>query len=147
MTAIFKDLPAGVAGDLTRESAAIIEYGALDGSVAFGSPVVFDTTKNAFRAVTATDTAVYGVLARVAPSTPESRDASVMVRGYIKAKVVGTPSRGGAVYIQTVADGTAGKAVGDFVTEATASKTIAYTGAVFAVNGADDNGITVIRVL
>ena len=146
MTAIVKDLPVGVAGDLTRENAAIVEYGALDGSVEYGSPVVFDSTKNAFRAVTAGDTKFYGVLSRVAPATPDAKDASVMIRGYIKVKVNGNPKRGDVVNVYTT-DGGSGKSIGTFAAAAEAGKTVEFTGATFAVNGADDNGITVIRIL
>lgn len=146
MTAILKQLDAGVAGDVTRENAAIIEYGAIDGDLPYGKAAVYDSTKVAFRAIATSDTAdkVYGIRARVAPATPDTAQGAILVRGYIKAAVNGTPKRGEKVYIQTTEDGT--KKVGDLVAEATTGKTI-ESGFVFAVEGVDENGVTVIRKL
>ena len=144
---IEKDMPIGSVGDLTRVECAILEYGQnLD--AAFGDAVIYDSTKGGFKKVSAVGDGakVYGILARVAPETPDSKSAGVMVRGYVKVKVNGQPKRGDAVNIY-VTDGGDGKAVGTFAAAAESSKTEAVANATFAIDGADAYGVTVIRIL
>lgn len=144
---IEKDMPVGSVGDLTRIECAILEYGQNLDAV-FGDAVIYDATKSGFKKVAAAGDGakVYGILARVAPETPDSKAAGVMVRGYVKVKVNGQPKRGEVVNVY-VADGGDGKAVGTFAAAAESGKTEAVANATFAIDGSDAYGVTIIRIL
>lgn len=133
MTSYLYRAPAGIAGDISRPDDTIVESGLLNAAeapTAFGAPVKVVSGK--FEKIAASDTAAvfYGILSRIAPSiagdltetfaggTPNTDSVQGIVReGYVNvACTIGTPARGGVVYMRVVAD--TGKAVGDL--EATA---------------------------
>lgn len=132
-------MPSGVAGSVTRNLDSTVESVFLNSAkpvLAYGAPVKLVSGKA--EPFEAGDDALdfYGVMARTAPSisgstaqtfasqVPNTDTAQgVLTRGYINVSCkVGTPVRGGAVYVRMVAD--TGKAIGDF--EATSS--VAATG-------------------
>lgn len=138
MTAYLYNAPAGVPGDVTRPDETSVEPGMLIAqstvfAQAFGIPVKY--VAGGFSQFVSGDvaTAFAGVLIREVPSISGNLnsgfdDASpnpvqpqgIAVRGYVNVKcVVGTPARGGVVYIQSVANG--GIAVGAFRADGTDS--------------------------
>lgn len=163
MTSILYRASSGVAGDVTRPDNTVVESGMLNASVApsaFGAPVKITSGK--FEAIEAGDAAAdfAGILSRIAPSiandgapatesfeggTPNTESVQgIVVKGYVNvACTVGTPARGGVVYLRVAAD--TGKAVGDL--EATADGTnVALSGVEWAIDGKDASNITEIRI-
>jgi len=161
MTSILYRASSGVAGDVTRPDDTVVESGLLNAAkapAAFGAPVKIVSGK--FEAVEASDAATvfYGILSRVAPSiagdlaqtfaggTPNTDSVQGIVReGYVNVVcTVGTPARGGQVFMRITAD--TGKLVGDIETAADAGKCVALTGVTWAVDGKDSSNVTEIRI-
>jgi hypothetical protein len=153
--------PAGVAGSVTRVDDTTVETGILNSAnapTAFGAPVKI--VSGQFQKIAASDTAsvFYGVLARTAPSIAGDLGQSfttgipnvttpqgIVRRGYVNAVcTIGTPARGGQVYMRVVA--ATGKAVGDFEATADGSNNVALTGVTWAVDGKDSSNVTEIRI-
>lgn len=128
MTSILYRASSGVAGDVTRPDDTVVEPGLLNAAkapTAFGAPVKIVSGK--FEKIEASDAATVfaGVLSRIAPSiagdtaqtfasgTPNTNSVQgIVVKGYVNVVcTIGTPARGGTVYMRVVAG--AGKAVGD----------------------------------
>ena len=126
MVAFTFTMPGGIPGDLQRAESgftaepAPIEY--LSPPTSYGIPVVVDATNLGVRGLINTDTAAYGVILRPYPlqaatasgfsgavalgggSTPPTKGiCDVLKRGYVTISVVGTPAKGGTVYIWTAA--------------------------------------------
>lgn len=161
MTSFLYRAPSGVAGDVTRPDDTVIESGLLNAAAvpsAFGAPVKIVSGK--FEKIAESDTAAvfYGILSRVAPSiagdltetfaggTPNA-DAvqGIVVSGYVNVVcTIGTPERGGIVYMRVVA--ATGKVVGDFEATADGVNNVALTGVVWGVDGKDASNITEIRI-
>jgi tetrahydromethanopterin S-methyltransferase subunit H len=154
-------MPSGVAGSITRALDTSVEsvfLNSLKPVLAFGAPVKLVAGKA--EPFEAGDTAVkfYGILSRVAPSVsgstaqlftdgvPNVTSAQgVAVRGYINvACTIGTPVRGGIVYVRIVA--ATGKAIGDLEATADGVNNVALTDAVWAVDGKDGANNTEIRI-
>lgn len=161
MTSILYRASSGVAGDVTRPDNTVIEPGLLNAAkapAAFGTPVKIVSGK--FEKIEASDAATvfYGVLTRIAPSisgdlnqtfsggTPNTTTVQGIAReGYVNVVCpVGTPVRGGQVYMRITAD--TGKYVGDFETAADSGKCVALTGVTWAVGGKDSSNVTEIRI-
>jgi hypothetical protein len=161
MTTYLYNLPAGVAGDITRQQHTVVESGFLNASAAptaFGVPVKLVSGK--FEKIAASDAATVfaGIISRIAPSisgdltqtfaggTPNvSSVQGIVVKGYVNVKCpVGTPVRGASVYMRITAD--TGKAVGDLETSADSGKCVALSGVTWAVDGKDANNVTEIRI-
>jgi hypothetical protein len=161
MTSILYRASSGVAGDVTRPDDTTVESGLLNAAAApaaFGAPVKVVSGK--FEKIAASDAATvfYGILSRVAPSiagdlnqtfaggTPNASSVQGIVRrGYVNVVcTVGTPARGGQVFMRTTAD--TGKAVGDLETAADSGKCVALTGVTWAVDGKDSSNVTEIRI-
>lgn len=123
--------PAGVPGDVTRTDETNVEPAMLIAvssvfAQAFGIPVKYATGGISQFASGDAATVFAGVLIREAPSISGNANQGLTdaipnpdvpqgfaVRGYVSVKcVVGTPARGGVVYVQSVANG--GVAVGAF---------------------------------
>ncbi len=152
--------PAGITGSVSRPLESFVDTVEMNSSTpflvygAFGS---FDAS-GYFVPVTGSTTAVDGLLVRSAPSITGSLNAGFnatvpnadyvqgrMVRGYAKvACTVGTPVKGGAVYVRTVA--ATGKAIGDIEATADSGKQITVTNAEWAVNGKDGNNVAEILI-
>lgn len=158
--------PAGVAGDITRvdetsvEPARLIAVSAVYAQ-AYGIPMKYATGGISQIASGDAATVFAGILARTAPEisgnanqgfdntipNPETIQ-NFVVRGYVSVKcVVGTPARGGVVYMQSVANG--GVAVGAFRADGTDSgNAVALTlaQASWSVDGKDSDNNAEIRV-
>lgn len=161
MTSILFRASSGVAGDVTRPDDTIVESGLLNSAVApsaFGAPLKVASGK--FEAIESGDVATdfYGILSRVAPSiagdlnqtfagaTPNTDSVQgIVVKGYVNvACTVGTPARGGAVYMRVVAD--TGKAIGDLEATSDSTNSVELTGVTWAVDGKDADDVTEIRI-
>lgn len=141
MAAYLKNLPALLAGEVTRKESAVLESGKFAAAVVGGTPLTLEN--GVFRAWKKADAALpYGIATRIAPQSPDYDGiGGVFVRGYISVAVAsGTPARGAAVYLN---------ADGAFTAEASTSGTAntAYTGAVWAVDGVSDEKLGEIRIL
>lgn len=160
--------PTGVAGDITRVDETNVEPAMLVAAStvfaqAFGIPMKYvagGIQQFNGGAETAADFA--GVLVREVPGISGSiaSDAAfdptvpyslqvqgLAVRGYISVKCTsGTPARGGAVYIQIIANG--GIAVGDFRATADGGNTIllSATQAEWATDGKDADNNAELRI-
>lgn len=155
--------PSGVPGDVTRPNETSIEPAMLGTPTAgaFGIPVKYDTNGNIIP-IAANDTASVfaGVLIREAPAISGSNSDSLTgqtpnsvqpqgfaVRGYVSVVcTIGTPVRGGIVYIRVVA--ASGKFVGDFEATADGSNNVALssTQASWASNGKDSANNAELRI-
>ena len=157
--------PAGVPGDITRVDETSVEPAMLIANSgtfaqAFGIPVKYATggIQQFTGGEAATDFA--GVLVREVPSisgnTAQGFDDTVpnpdqvngfAVRGYVSVKcTVGTPTRGGVVYVRVEAD--TGKAVGDFEASSDTTKSVALTAtqATWATDGKDSDNNAELRI-
>lgn len=150
MTAYTTSLPAGIAGEVTRDGAVIFNA-QLDADIAAGSVVKIVTNKAV--AIASGDAAadVFGITTRSAPAITDASTgnlesgnvAGVLRKGFINVVCKqGTPAIGGAVYVRITAD--TGKLVGDIETTADSAKCVAIAGAVFAVAGKDSSNVTEI---
>lgn len=161
-TAFTFRMGAGFAGDINRGHPASIqpcEISSANPVTAYGQPVVIDGTTNSVRPFLANDafTDIWGVTARPYPiqqsTTSQSYGAApygsdvpplfqpidVLRGGYIMVPVVGTPVKGGAVFIWNIASA-GGHILGGF--EAAAGSTVALNTAIYQWNSpADSNGI------
>lgn len=156
-TSILYRAPAGVVGDVTRELDTITETALCDQSTppdAFGQPVIMDGGKA--RKFTSGDVAadVFGFLRRTIPSignldgTDVNKDApqGIVVKGYLLVECkVGTPVRGGIVYVRVTAD--TGKLVGAIEANDDTSKTERLYGCSWASDDKDINNIAEIRIM
>lgn len=167
MPAYLYSAPAGVAGDVTRVDESNVEPGML---VANGSPESYPQAfgiplKNAsggFAKFVGNETAAdfAAILTRAVPAISQSLNQGfndnvpyekvpqgILVRGYCNVKcTVGTPTRGGTVYVRVVAD--TGKAIGDFEASSDTTKSVALsaTQATWASDGKDADNNAEIRV-
>jgi hypothetical protein len=163
MPAYLTSMPAGVAGDITKATETIVESGVFTSTTAliptaFGVPVKLVSGK--FQTIAASDTASVfaGVLSRHVPSiagdtvetfeggTPNPKSVQgIVVRGYVNVKcTVGTPVRGGTVFMRVTESGV--KKVGDFETAADSGACVALSNVTWAVSGKDANNVTEIRI-
>ena len=161
MTAFLYRAPSGVAGDITRQQDTIVESGLLNAAkapTAFGAPLKLVSGK--FEKIESGDAATVfaGVLSRIAPSiagdtaqtfasdTPNvSSVQGVVVKGYVNVVcAVGTPVRGGAVYMRVKA--VTGKAVGDLEATADSTNNVVLTGVTWVVDGKDTSNVAEIRI-
>lgn len=157
--------PAGVPGDITRTDETNVEPANLVAqsgtyAQAFGIPMKYASggIKQFVGGETAADFA--GVLVREVPSISgnnaqgfddtvpnQSVPNGLAVRGYVNVKcTVGTPVRGGTVYVRVIAD--TGKAIGDFEasSDSTLSVALSATQATWASDGKDANNNAELRI-
>jgi hypothetical protein len=155
--------PAGFAGGITRVDDTTVEpvfFAAAAYPTAFGQPVKLSGGKAVLMGAGSVAADFYGILAREVPSmgsataeafadgTPNPASAHGLVtRGYVLAPcVVGTPVRGGTVYVRIV-DGGAGKPVGQFEATADGVNNVALVGVTWAADGKEaTTNIAEIRV-
>lgn len=155
MTAFVYRMPAGIPGDVSRQSAAKIETQLLDAAAAFAGYGLFGKIASGkFVPVGAGDaaSAVYGLLVRPFPTqganasdplgaaVPKTTGpADVLRSGYITVKLnAGTAALGGGVYVR-VANAATGKPIGGIEAAADGANTILVAGASF-MGAADANG-------
>lgn len=156
--------PAGVAGDVTRPDESNIEPATLVAvstvyAQKFGIPMKYVVGGiSQFNGGAEAPADFAGVLIREVPAMSGSVTAGftdnvpnplavqgLMVRGYVNVLCTsGTPARGGAVYVQTVASG--GIAVGEFRTTDDGSNAILLDNVVWAADGKDSSNNAEIRI-
>lgn len=166
MPAYLYQAPNGVVGDISRSDETNVEPAMLIAvssvfAQAFGIPMVYATggISQYSSGKVAADFA--GILARSAPeisgdssqgftnTIPNPDQAqNLVVRGYVNVKcAVGTPARGGVVWIRVVAS--SGHVIGDLETaDAGAGATVALSTeqATWATDGKDADGNAEIRI-
>lgn len=165
MTVYSQRAPAGFAGGITRVDDTTVEPGffaAANYPTAFGQPVkVAAGGKFVLMGAGSAAADFYGIVVREVPTmgatlnetfadgAPSLRQAhGIMTRGYMNVVCgVGTPTRGGKVYVRIV-DGGAGKPVGQFEATADAANSVELVGVVWATEGRDtaNGNIAEIRV-
>lgn len=160
--AITYRMQAGFQGDVNRTHPASIEPCLIDASApptAYGQGVLVDPTTQGVRPLVAGDqalTAIYGVTVRpyplqagsttnfgatvIGPATPPVTGPMDILRsGYIMVPVVGSPVKGGAVYIWTAAS-SGSHVQGGFEAVSPAGNGMQVVGSYFN-GGPDANGI------
>lgn len=153
--------PAGIPGSITRVDDTTVEPGYLAAAgapTAFGQPVKISSGKFALMGTGSVAADFYGVVSRIVPAiggtgqtfadgAPSSDQfAGIVTRGYVNVLCgVGTPARGGVVYVRVV-DGGAGKPVGQFEATADGANNVALTGVIWASDGLDADKNAEIRI-
>lgn len=149
-------MPAGIPGSVSRNSAFTIEPNIISSTTPptlYGIPVKLDANQRITGIVGGDTTAsVFGFLARPFPTNsgtqgiaaatpPVNGPCDVLKMGYINVKVnVGTPVKGGAVYVRTVLNvAIPAGLVGDIEAASDGTNTFVLTGAYFT-GGIDANG-------
>jgi hypothetical protein len=160
MVAFTFRMPAGIAGDINRIAACIVEpqimtpVGTTGAPTTYGVGLVVDSAVGNvgnMRTVAGTDTTIYGLYARPFPTgasqdalgvnTPPSGGAGdVLVRGYMTVLLQGATAatKGGQVYIWTGATGTAHPTLGGF--EAASASGVITMSRFRFMGPADSNG-------
>lgn len=155
MTSFLYKAPAGFAGDISRPDDAIVEpimFAASDYPTAFGQPIKLSGGKAVLMGLTSVAADFYGIVVREVPSIGDATKEAfndgvpnpkvphgILRRGYALVQCgVGTPARGGAVYVRIV-DGGAGKPVGQFEATADGVNNVPLTGVTWAADGVDAN--------
>lgn len=156
--------PNGVAGDVTRTDESNVEPAMLVAATgvfaqAFGIPMKYVAGGiQQFNGGAETPADFAGVLVREVPaisgSIAQGFDDNIpfpdvpqglIVRGYVSVKcVVGTPARGGAVFVQIVANG--GVAVGAFRTTDDGANAIELSNVTWATDGKDADNNAELRI-
>lgn len=161
-------MPAGFAGDVNRTHPASIEPCLLDPTnppTFYGQAVVVNPSSQGVRKVGVTDdtalTDIYGVTVRPYPTQqqtggmsasfgsgaiPSAQPVDILKSGYIMVPVVGTPVKGGTVYVW--AKPNSGQHVaGGFEAAASGGNTMALPSYNYSWNGGPDaNGIAELIV-
>lgn len=153
--------PAGVVGSVSRPLETFVDTVEIDSSFTnYGQFGSFNTSTGIFTFVTGSTTAVDGLLVRSVPNITGSLAAQFnqtvpnsayvqgrMTRGYAKVTcTVGTPVKGGVVYVRVVAD--TGKNIGDIeaTQDATPAHQIVVANAEWATNGKDASNIAELYI-
>lgn len=164
--AYLKTAPNGVAGDITRSDETNVEPAMLVAASSvfaqkFGAPMKYVTGGiQQFNGGAETAADFAGVLVREVPSISGNSNSGftdnipnpdqlqgLAVRGYVSVLCAsGTPARGGAVYVQIIANG--GVTVGSFRATADGGNTVALTAAQaeWASDGKDADGNAELRI-
>jgi hypothetical protein len=165
MPAYLFQAPNGVAGDITRTDVTNVEPAMLKAvssvfAQAFGIPMAYVTGGISQWQGSNVAADFAGVLVREVPSIAGSTDQTfplavpnpvqpqgLAVRGYVSVLCkVGTPVRGGVVYIRTVASGA--KLIGDFEATSDPGNNVALsaTQAEWATDGKDADNNAELRI-
>jgi len=149
--------PAGVPGTVTRLQDSVVEPVILgEAFTAFGAPFKFDPTTGKAMMIDSGDAATVfkGIITRSVPSINgaagqlfadnapnlESPQGGLR-RGFVNVLcTVGTPVKGGTVYMRVTAD--TGKAVGDLEASSDGLNSVVLVGVEWGVNGKDADNIT-----
>lgn len=157
MTSYLYRAPAGIPGSVTRVDETNVEPGKLTADTAYGSPVRIGAGgKFDLMGTGAVASDFYGVLTRIAPAISNAPETyaggaaeadsmqGIAVRGYVNvACVVGTPARGGIVYVRVIAGA---NPVGSFEATADGANNVALTGVTWASDGKDSSNNAEIRI-
>lgn len=153
--------PAGVPGTVTRLQDSQVDSLILgEAFEAFGVPFKFDATTGKAINIDASDTAAVfkGIIVRSVPSISGSTAEGMadgkpnldspcggLRSGYgsVLCKV-GTPVKGGTVYMRVVA--ASGKAVGDFEATSDSTNSVALVGVEWAANGKDADNVAELYI-
>lgn len=165
MTAYLYTAPASIAGSISRPDETNVEPAMLVAvasvfAQAFGIPMVYVAGGVSQYATGNTAAQFAGILVREVPSISgnaaqglndtipyPAQVQGLAVRGYVGVKcTVGTPARGGIVYVRVIAD--TGKFIGDLEASSDGSNSVALslTQASWAVDGKDADNNTEIRI-
>lgn len=150
-------MPAGIPGGINRAEVATVEAQQLDTTnypTSYGVPVAIDATSKNLRKIIGGDAAaaVKGFYVRPYPTSngsssdglgtvtpPTSGVANVLRRGYMTVKNnVGTPAKGGQVYVRVTANG-GNTIIGGVEATSDSTNTIAPAGCFFT-GAADASG-------
>lgn len=159
-TAILKNAPTGFPGDVSRLQDSIVEPIMMGSQFSgFGLPFKYNGAGKAVPIAAADTAAAFrGILTRMVPSIsgnnnqgfddsiPNLESAQGALKfgyGLVNCKV-GTPVRGGVVYMRVVE--ALPKLVGDFEATADSTNSVALTQCEWATNGKDANGTAEIRI-
>ena len=156
---------AGFPGDPNRTHPFSVVPGLINQSTPprfFGDPVIIDTSTNSYRAVGAGDTATFnadgfvvrpyptqqtagGLVATIGTGVPSlNQPIDILSDGFIIVKCnVGTPTKGGAVYVYTGAD-TGNHKTGGL--ESAAGTNLTLISNAFFNGPPDANGVTEVRI-
>lgn len=160
-------MPAGFAGDVNRSHPASIEP-CLPDPTNFptfpGQACVIDATSKLLRGIMAGDSGlsdIYGVAIRAYPIQQQTggmaasfgvaaltaaQPVDVLKSGYIMVPVVGTPAKGGIVYVWAAA-ASGSHVPGGFEAAATGGSTIALPANSYSFNGGPDaNGVAEVII-
>ena len=153
--------PAGIPGSITRVDNTTVEPGylaAANAPTAFGQPVKISSGKFVLMGAGSAAADFYGVVSRIVPAiggsgetfadgAPQANQfAGIVTRGYMNVICgVGTPARGGVVYVRIV-DGGVGKPVGQFEATADGANSVALTNVIWASDGLDADKNAEIRI-
>lgn len=160
MASFLYNAPAGTKGEVSRAGESNVEPVLQGAQCVFGAPVKFDGSGNVVPIGSGdAATVIKGLLTRIAPAiagnSNQGLDDSIpwleslqglLVRGYGIVKcTVGTPVRGGAVYVRVTAD--TGKLVGDLEASSDGANSVVWANVSWAVSGKDADSLTEIRIL
>jgi hypothetical protein len=145
--------PSGVAGDVTRPDNTVVEPGILNAAqspAAFGLPVKLVAGK--FEKIASGNPASVfaGILSRTAPSIAGDTPAPASVQGIVTSGyvnvlcTVGTPVRGGIVYMRVTTSGV--KLIGDLEATSDSTLSVALVGVTWATDGKDSGNVAEIRI-
>jgi hypothetical protein len=161
-TSILYRAPAGIAGAITRADLSAVEPGFLAAAgfpTKFGQPVKISAGKFVLMGLASVAADFYGIVTRFTPAISNTtaegladggpwpeQFVGILTRGYVNVEcVIGTPARGGIVYVRIV-DGGVGKPVGQYEATADGVNSVALTNVIWSVDGKDASNITEIRV-
>ena len=153
--------PAGIAGSVTRPLDSSVESVQLNSATSFGAFGMFGIFVDGLFVPVVTSsvgTDVKGLLVRSVPSIAGNLTATFnqavpnadyvqgrLTRGYANVIcTIGTPVKGGAVYVRTVA--ATGKAIGDIEATSDTNKNVIVPNCEFATSGKDANNIAEIFI-
>ena len=151
------DIPAGVAGDITRPINLIIEAAqfATAEDVEAGRAVCYDSNGKVKYFTGAAGETVIGAITRTAPAgsgepagtkIPVGRLVGVMRRGHMLVKCTnGEPKQGGFVYMYKTANGD--HVVGDFSAVEDGTYTVKLPGATWGSSGVSDAKLAEMAVI
>lgn len=160
MSSYLFNAPAGVPGDVTRYGVSLVDSVVLGAAFsAFGLPFKYNGSGQAIP-IAASDTAAVfkGIITRSVPSISGNMNQGLndaipnqesvqgaLLKGYCNVLCkVGTPVKGGIVYMRVVAD--TGKLVGDFEATSDGTNSVALPGVEWAVGGKDATNIAEIFI-
>lgn len=155
--ATLDDIPAGVAGDITRQDQLVIEPARFTTPTAVtpGRAVSFKADGTIEYYTGASGSEVAGIVSRTYPAgsghpagtdIEAGRTVGIMRKGYCLVKCTnGDPKQGGAVHMYTAESGT--HAVGDFSAAEVSSKTVELPALKWASSGLSADKLAEISIL
>lgn len=152
-----KDIPVGVAGDITRPINAIVEAAqfATNEDVVAGRAVYYNADGKVAYFTGEEGQTVIGAITRTAPAgsgypagtnIPAGRFVGVMRRGHMLVKCSnGTPKQGNQVYMYKTKTG--GHEIGDFSATEDSTNTVKIPGATWGSSGVSADGLAEVAII